>query len=312
MITRRGTTLILVAGVAALMATLSLAFLSRMRSDQEESAIFMREIQARVMLTAALQYVAEGARLGWDREAFGWVDIRDGTAGPKDIEGRSLIGDPSAFPAIGGRAARCEMHVPARPPFALQLEWRTNPIPTDDLSRPWSELIAYDETAAEPSPKPLRASPTEDYAGWSRGDPRPRVESVGMSWFRVYRPSASRPAVFILACGAGATRGWRSWGEMPADEQAVFGSQALFDQLRAAECVIWYEAEWSSAVGANMLNRTFYKGTEVWELNNLGFPFSGYRQPDGSVLWGTESQNSRQFAGSFLYVQRRFSEPDDW
>ena len=53
---RRGALLILVAGIAALMVALSVAFLTRMRADAEENAMVVREAQARLMLVAACSY----------------------------------------------------------------------------------------------------------------------------------------------------------------------------------------------------------------------------------------------------------------
>src|SRR5476651_1933059 len=84
---RRGAVLILVAGVAGLMVALSVAFLTRMRSDAEENMLIVREAQARIMLTAACSYIQEASRLGYDQgnheEAYGWIDVRNGKLGPK-------------------------------------------------------------------------------------------------------------------------------------------------------------------------------------------------------------------------------------
>ena len=63
---RHGTILIIVAAISALMASLALTFLVRMRSDVQESETLMREAQAHIMLTAACQYIQEAARLGYD------------------------------------------------------------------------------------------------------------------------------------------------------------------------------------------------------------------------------------------------------
>src|SRR5688572_33473510 len=100
---RRGTILIIVAGISALLASLALTFLVRNRSDAEETQATIREVQARIMLVAACNYIQEGSRLGWDQypstpaatndvfptgssaaasvpvheETFGWLDVRD-------------------------------------------------------------------------------------------------------------------------------------------------------------------------------------------------------------------------------------------
>ena len=86
---RSGTVLIIVAGLSALLASLALAFLARQRSSQQETIWFEQDIQARIMLTAACSYIAEGSRIGYDNllgpnhiEAYGWIDVRDGSVGP--------------------------------------------------------------------------------------------------------------------------------------------------------------------------------------------------------------------------------------
>jgi hypothetical protein len=63
---RRGTILILVAGISALLASISLVFLVQMRSDAEESLLVVANAQAKIMLAAACNYVQETSRLGWD------------------------------------------------------------------------------------------------------------------------------------------------------------------------------------------------------------------------------------------------------
>ena len=87
---RSGTVLIVVAGLSALLASMTIAFLIRQRSSAEESTQFEQDIQARIMLIAGCNYIQETSRIGYDdgvdpyhREAFGWVDVRqlnaDGT-----------------------------------------------------------------------------------------------------------------------------------------------------------------------------------------------------------------------------------------
>ncbi|HYE06183.1 MAG TPA: hypothetical protein VEL07_11780, partial [Planctomycetota bacterium] len=163
---RRGSVLIVVSGLAALLATLALGFLVRMRSDAEETRLMTRGFQARVMLAAALNYVQEGARMGWGVETFGWRDVRDGLPGPRgfqgDQQGTILVGalDPVTglgprYPAIHGLAARCPMQPMRRPPFAILPRLTPNPVPIDggtdpDLAAPWADLIGY--RTPDPSP----------------------------------------------------------------------------------------------------------------------------------------------------------------
>ncbi len=90
MTTRRGTVLIVVAGLSALLASSALIFLISVRGDVEDMNLLQREAQARIMLTAACNYIQEASRLGWEpaaststehTEAFGWIDVRDGAWG---------------------------------------------------------------------------------------------------------------------------------------------------------------------------------------------------------------------------------------
>jgi hypothetical protein len=104
---RTGSTLIIVAGLASLLLLVSVTFLQRIRADSEESALVVRDTQARIMLVAALQYIQETSRLGWRNntgteaapvfvsdaegggdggpgyECYGWTDVRDGSIGPR-------------------------------------------------------------------------------------------------------------------------------------------------------------------------------------------------------------------------------------
>ncbi|MFT3766289.1 MAG: hypothetical protein QM820_12380 [Minicystis sp.] len=134
-----------------------------------------------------------------------------------------------------------------------------------------------------------------DEALFIAGDPSPRLESVGLSWFRVYRESerdhngvddpgyddpwydtpANRlqhnHAIFIVTCGAGGSRGFRSWDGPDADPssdvvdagaQAEFGGDpALFASLQREERVLWYRCEWSPANGGNSRTIANHAGT---------------------------------------------------
>src|SRR5271163_2877550 len=63
---RRGTILIIVAGLSALLASLALAFLVHMRSDVEEATGVVNEVQAHLMLLAGCNFIQEASRLGYD------------------------------------------------------------------------------------------------------------------------------------------------------------------------------------------------------------------------------------------------------
>jgi hypothetical protein len=301
---RHGSTLIVVAGISALFLSLSLVFLSRMRTDAEESRQMQQEAQARIMLNAALHYIQETSRLGWDdpttpehEEAFGWLDIRDGRPGPRGADGRWLARDRegrdivSAFPAPG-YAARCPMHVWERPPFALSQAFTYNPAPRDP-SMSWARLVSMER------PDPMPAVTT--WGDFARGDERIRRTSLDLAWFRVFRhqddpatPQDER-ATFTITCGAGATAGFRDWAEVMAEGAGsqFGGDPAFFLDLRQQERLLFFRAEWTSAVGGS--------GSVAKEADSFRqVPVNGTAEGWWAV---------RGFVGSFLYIERLDQEP---
>ena len=214
--TRQGTVLILVAGISALLASLALTFIVRNRGDADETRATLQEVQARIMLVAALNYIQETSRIGWDRyprlppanpadlkpdqalpqspalmtadndafpggpsvptpvriheETFGWIDVRDGSIGPRTAMPDTTItpSDPTPhayrgvfdvtpqlsdgvqtrpyWPAPGG-IARCPMYVWQQPPFAIQPTVCYNPILADP-----TQSAANDYSVALPAP----------------------------------------------------------------------------------------------------------------------------------------------------------------
>ncbi len=293
---RRATVLIVVAGVAAMLAGLTVAFLTRMRSDAEENHQCQQEFQSRIMLSAALQYAQETARLGWGDEAYGWTDRRTGLGGPRDRFGVALAGATSGFPTPGGAAARCEAFVMRRPPFAIAAKAAHNPVILDP-AQPWSDLLNLREF----DPQPAVASEVD----FERGDRAPRSGTTGRAWFRCWRvPSVNADgphATFVIACGAGATLGWRRFADAPS---GTFPDEATFNALRAAEVILWYEVAWSTAVGAGVTNHYWVVGENErgWKLNAIGSPRQHrWRRP-----------HSRQFGGTFASIRRLDGEPMDW
>jgi hypothetical protein len=89
---RLGTVLLVAVGLAAVLATLAVTLILRMRGDARESSAVLAVAQNRIMLSAALAYLQESSRLGWDGvsgtvgatgDTFGWTDLRDGALGPR-------------------------------------------------------------------------------------------------------------------------------------------------------------------------------------------------------------------------------------
>jgi len=343
---RRGTIIIIVAGICALLAGLAIAFLGRMRSDAEESALLMREAQSRVMLNAGLTYVQEASRLGWglrssgtleSRESFGWIDVRDGGVGPRDIRGQRMLSpDPGAaandaithpdgdgpagswFPVVGGHAARCPMYVMQRPPFAISQKFALNPMrPDADCTQNYAALIRF--SVADPQPAVTLAGDVDPngLANFNNGDQQPRSASLDLAWFRVYRmtradcqahrdlqgraaPIAWSPAIFTITCGAGATAGYRSWAEVTADQaQGRFTDDpSFFAQLQAQETRLFFIAEWSPVAGGN-----------VGEHYVDDMPADESRKARWNGDYRTHSYNH---GGSFRWIERLVGEPGTW
>lgn len=308
---RRGALLIVVVGLVSVVMAIALAFLARMRADGEEGIRFGQDIQARVMLTSALMYVQETARIGWGDETYGWRDVRDGMVGPRAFGGdwtpalQNIMGPHATapcFPAVGAAAARCPMYRMRRPPWAIKTNVAPNPVPFSDpndtaqLSLPWSQIVNF----THPDPAPDVAHPNDPVLGYQEfknGDPQPIDNDSAPAWFRVYRKT---PLRFVVTCGAGASRGWKTYDDAVAAGEDAWGSRAAFDEVRRNEAIVWYEAEWSDIVSANYFLL----------LNYARWHFRSY----GQVKWtdGDEQPNMRQQTGTFTYIERLPDYPPDW
>ncbi|HYE04088.1 MAG TPA: hypothetical protein VEL07_01095 [Planctomycetota bacterium] len=294
---RHGAVLIVVAGLAAVIAAMALAFLARMRADADDSAVLVREVQARLMLAAALQYVNESGRLGHGEEAFGWRDVRSGLPGPRDLFGRKLyVGDDltgigGAFPAVGG-VARCPVQRLIRPPYAIRQDLVPNPIALDP-GRSWAELVNHTV------PTPQRSS--DVYADFAAGDRRPVGGASGQAWFRVRREDID---TFLITCGSGVTLAFRDFAE--ADAQgfaAAFGSKAAFDHLRAHERLLHARVRWSPAVAGNA--HMHYREQGSFVLN----PFA---TPNLPIATADDQPNSRSMMGGFAFIMVLREPPPVW
>lgn len=273
---RRGSILVVVAGIALLTGTLVLAFIVRNRNDVEESELVHRHIQARIMLAAACSYVQEASRLGWGEEAYGWVDVRDGQVGPKDCTGAALWA-AGRWPAPGTHA-RCPMHAQVRPPDAVQPDAAPNRMVSD----PADPLFGL-PLLRRPDPLPVAAT----WAEFRAGDPTPRPESANRSWFRVHRDG---PATFVVTVGAGASEGFKDWDEVLAEGAAwrFSDDQGLFETIRAQELRLWYRIEWSPAVASGSGAPGFTEEYDRLGWNSqLNRPILGCPHPNqgGTIQW---------------------------
>ena len=353
---RQGTVLIIVAGLCALMATLSIAFLAQSRSEGSESALVMQDAQARIMYYAACNYIQEAGRLGWDRywgpapysaahpataevnriaiheETFGWVDVRDGSLGPRRQDGLLVFdcsdattGAGPAFPAVSvdpttGAPARFPMFVWKRTRFAISQAAVYNPIATADGARDFGLPLLRN-----PDPQPavsngwnpgsvrIDASLFDDgsqgssRADYAHGDPTPRTNSTALAWFRLMRIG---PARFLVTVGAGATLGFRSWPEVVAAGAAMeqyFGDPATFAAFQADEVRMWFLVEWSPAVA----------GATYQCIDNEQAPDHYQWRPfNPSHEWypnGHQSQpHARNMVGTIRWSQKLLIEPPAW
>jgi hypothetical protein len=320
---RQGTILIIVAGLSALMASLALAFLARQRSSQQETIWYEQDIQARLMLTAACSYIAEAARIGYDTstganhiEAFGWIDVRDGSVGPNtrgpraaDIvplhDAARLVeawgtggNDRPAWPALKS-VARCPMHVLERPPFAIRLNATPNAMVSDE-----SDPVFGRPYLKNPDPQPQ----ADTRADFMSADRRIRQASADRAWFRVYREG---PATFLITCGAGGTRGWRDWAEVQgagADAMAEFGDESFFDTLRNQETRLWYRVEWSPAIATGEVHNI----KNAWNSGNEDHYVSYPMNTSNSAINPRSQAQPRNLGGTFRYIQRLRMPPTWW
>lgn len=297
---RSGTILIMVAGISALLASLALTFLVRMRSDIEESQQFLAQTQARMMLAAAMNYLSETSRVGWDdpatpqhEEAYGWVDVRDGSVGPRDRSGKALyqaeidpaLGKGTRWPAVGSSTICSSTHLWTRPPTAISPNVAPNPI-RHEPTLAWHDLVAF------PNASPAPVSP--DFAAFLAGDSQPRIGTNNPCWFRLYR---HKPAVFIITCGTGASGGYRTWDEVvAAGAEPQFGSREFWQMLRQGEPVLWFEVEWNPAVSTTSSAYLYHADRSI-------------RTADGNSMG---QLNRRNQMGTFLYIQRLMQEPGVW
>jgi hypothetical protein len=137
---QRGSVLLVTVGLLAVLVTLTLAFLARMRSDAEMGSSIVAQAQSRWMLQAALCYLQETSRLGWAPsnavpsssdaesatlvETCGWTDIRDGSLGPRPLRLRPGTPQPWWWGAGASWPAYNSDNPPTPPPT-----WWTNLTP---------------------------------------------------------------------------------------------------------------------------------------------------------------------------------------
>ena len=346
---RSGTVLIVVAGVAALLAMMSLAFLGRVRTDVEEMQVITKETQARLMLNAACMYILEASRIGWDKkgaqkqhlETYGWIDVRDGTLGPrvntspsamspgaanlsipasgKPNDPPKRVADPGDPPGLGegeinfpiGKPFRFVMHAMNRPPFAITQRAAYNPVDwTVDAGNSYlrypDPLPAVDNGSWERTPaQPVGVISNAKWSDWEKGDATLKTETVGRSWFRLVRENTG--AIFTVTCGAGGTFGYKDWAEVTPNDRKIFlDSKEYFNQLAAQEIRLWYRVEWSAATTAIDLNFMREHVEHSFRISTPTYSSAG------AVNGYSGQMYSPNMGGTIQWIQRLRYEPGVW
>lgn len=217
----------------------------------------------------------------------------------------------------------------------------------------WYELLERYRSGSFEYNGGLHLQPISDtHAEFLAGDPTPRQGSTNRAWFRVYREPAvthdgsgewfdtvpiAGQNVFIITCGAGATRGFRTFQEADDHFTAIgeanpYPNEGFFQRLRARERILWYRAEWSAFIGNAVDSREKFMATSLGgDLANQG---SGHGSPNdftnmlvqrpfhrdiqGGEQWGEELAEWEfnqgpplNFSGTFKWIERLPSEPTD-
>jgi hypothetical protein len=257
---RSGAVLIIVAAISALLLSMTLTFIVRMRSDVESSDLILREVQARIMLSAACNFIMERSRLGYDPkgrtygsepgvEAYGWLDVRNGQPGPQNDLQQPIVAEDATdyeenfswmdLTKADRPALRCPMYVMKRPPFAIMPTVVRNPVVASPPTPP---------VLINPDPVPVVAPSSQ--ANWllyANGVKDLDLMRKQSSWFRVWRATAN---TFVVTCGAGETQGFKNWEEVTDSNSAdLFGGntpagEAFFTAMKAQENYLYYLVEW--------------------------------------------------------------------
>lgn len=269
---RRGSILIIIAGICALLATLAATHLLRSRTEAAESLRVVQVGQARLMFAAACCYILEAA-----------VPVVE-AAGAGASRGDQVTDPQGYFTALGNRpnppgrlVGRFPMYSMRLPPNAASLKRVYDP-DVRESQRPTRWRADPTEYAIDPETGKKADNQPAPSGVW---DSAPLPGSDNLAWFRVFwlamvpkatpdpykstppavfpdSPSAqtaAATAVFIVTCGAGATRGYRSWDEVIADNaQSLFGDEDTFRDLLANEIRYWYEVHWETLDIAELTN----------------------------------------------------------
>ncbi|MFM2089763.1 MAG: hypothetical protein RLZZ127_252 [Planctomycetota bacterium] len=139
----------------------------------------------------------------------------------------------------------------------------------------------------------------------------PVARPAGFTGFRNWN-------VFIITAGAGPGRGFRYW-DLPsndgrralepvtAKESGLFADQAMFEEVRSQDRMLWFRVEWTALQGGGMHGNTYQTAERTPQVDNLLRLNYSYAGSEGARMLSPAS-----FGGSFKWVQRLDREPPKW
>lgn len=159
------------------------------------------------------------------------------------------------------------------------------------------------------------------------GLPDPAYDRVAL--FDADNPQLKNWNVFVIACGVGATRGYRSWEPIPgiepvgARDSGLFPDQQTFEELLEASTITWYRVEWQALQGGGNDAGVYYYGgwgggDDTWEGNNITrcleaqYATVEYRGQYMYIDSSLREKSIKSFGGNFKWVQRLDHEPPRW
>lgn len=238
---RRGTLLVIVAGLSAMLASLTLTYLVSVRSRAGDGNDMVFATQARLLLYGACTFICEAR----------------GNEGPITTDG-AYAADPyrGGVPPVGA----------SRPYPLVPRQWPPLAIAADPMTQQWLENPTLDlNTGAGLVNARLIAHP---------GSPTD-------TWFRLHHVSGPAGGIagthlFIVTVGIGQTYGYRSWAEVSAtaspapttQEQhslnyaADIPDSVTFDEARAREHREFFEVTWEDP--AQVGNPPNLAGAKPW------------------------------------------------
>jgi hypothetical protein len=227
--------------------------------------------------------------------ARAWESFRDGATdpGPAGLDwiAQTAPGDRHALSVVPGTENQSW--------FRVYREVQRDHDDLDNVGRPgtewWDKVALYDP--APPIAPPVPSAPARRLRNWS---------------------------VFIVACGAGGTRGYRFWDDdaisrwesshgleagsgralepVTAEESGLFINRQQFEDLLSSSRVLWFRCEWSG-LQSGARNAGIYNAP-MWRANALPVAY------DGRFQWGSEIYLNPQFNAQYAQTEVLFGEDD--